>query len=446
MLSYITFSKKKLNLLNSIESEINEHFVELSKENLNALSYPLCVESGAGGHEGVFINLIHSKTKDKVYCGKKIDLKNPNEYIFYSYIVKVIHDKDNKLYTIMNNFYKYMCHYHGIFHKNTNKYYMIMDNAKASFNNPITIDIKIGGFSYRKGENNTEYKKKTFDNYIKSTRHKIINTHMTISSKIGSRVEGITGIVRKINYNILKSPNICTNKNINTYIHKITNKQNGGTFNNYLKNKMINSYLLPKYKKYISNLLKTPSLKDANIVSLLSSFISSSTKKKLKERLMKKNPLSIFNTLLNPSNESNKNILYKFEQDLYDIITNYIKNNLDLLINNKYYFSFVGSSLLFIYDNNQRASVKFIDFGHPVNLYIDGIKLSSKKEKLVQKSVIDYSIGIINIYIMIFYLLNDTEKSKINKLLDILKILDKYIDLLHIKMDNITYKDVYKHL
>ena len=129
-----------------------------------------------------------------------------------------------------------------------------------------------------------------------------------------------------------------------------------------------------------------------------------------KAKLMTTHPLKLLIILL-LANYIDKNILNDFENSLYKIINFYIKVNIENYQSGKKYFSFVGSSLLFSfgYSTTQKrigGEIKLIDFGHPVNFFMDRIKLKETQNNkiLVIKSLFDYSMGVINLYFMITYL------------------------------------------
>lgn len=402
------------NLLKKIENNIQNNYIQSNNHKNSS-----CHEERSSGKENFFIDIIY---KNKIYCGKKIDIHNPNEFLFYHFL------KDNH-HKIFQKFKEHICQYYGIY-KSINKkeinYYMIIDNLKNGFDNPITIDVKIGGYTFREGENNTKYKKLLFNNFIKSHRHYFLDQIMTISSSMGFRVESITGISKKNNNNILKYNNLLNINNIDII--------NNSTYN---------------LQEYIENLLKTKSLKNKKLFSSLYN-----QKIILKYNLMQTNIFHIFHTLL-PFNNKNKIILEGFENDLYKLITHFIKNNFNELKKDGSYFSFIGSSILFIYGkykNTFKGCIKLIDFAHPVNLFIEDIMLKSNKKhiQLVKYSVIDYSIGIINLYIIISFLLLDEKMIFKNRFYDVLKILNDIFEyLFEIKKytpKKIIYKNIYKML
>jgi hypothetical protein len=142
-----------------------------------------------------------------------------------------------------------------------------------------------------------------------------------------------------------------------------------------IDNNEYNMYM--KFDFYIKNLLKISSLSQPFYTRNKLRYLSSN-KTRLKSSLMIKNPLTIFkqnfDSHINKSQEKeNKIILNMFEEDLYDIIDRYVYKN----ITGNYFFSsfsFIGSSLLFTYEkdgDNSKGKVNFIDFGHPINFFIE---------------------------------------------------------------------------
>ena len=354
-------------------------------------------------------------------------------------------------------FSEYISNYYGIF-KKEKKYYMIFENLKQDYKKPITIDIKIGSSTFRKGEDDTQLKRSRGLNIndVKTIRHHLIDTVYTISGKVGSRVEGITGIERSIKKNVYnRSIADYNSSNVDIVINKISNIIKIIDTNEY------NLYM--KYDLYMKNLLKISSLRQPFYVRNNSLFYYiSGNKTKLKSSLMIKNPLTIFkqnfDSHINESQEKeNKIILNMFEEDLYDIIDRYVYKN----ITGSYFFSsftFIGSSLLFTYEkdgDNSKGKVNFIDFGHPINLFIRYIKLdkfnkNKKYSTLFIKAIFDNSISIINLYIMIFFVLNDELIYK--RLLRVLEILTILIKKIFYGINNkiifnkITYEKIYKKI
>ena len=199
-----------------LEKDQTGYFILINKNNRNErisieldLSLIPCVESGAGGHAGAFINVIEINKetlnkstsinyKNVIYCAKIINPKKPNEFLFYRYIYK----KENE--GKYEDFKEYICQYKGIIeyeHDGKKIKYMIIENAKSNVRNAITIDFKVGSITYLYGENNTEFRNKSKYAAI-SNRGKIYTqgtlNQITMSRKIYARIEGITGIVYKL--------------------------------------------------------------------------------------------------------------------------------------------------------------------------------------------------------------------------------------------------------
>ena len=369
--------------------------------NIDQLIIP-CVESGAGGHIGDFINIVNIKKEvlnssvieknkiTEIFCGKRIDHKHPNEFLFYKYI----YEHPDKY----QDFIKFICAYKGVVkytreevNKGVTKYYenefMIIENAKKSVRSAITIDFKIGSTTYRYGENQSEMKDKP-DSILKILTQGSINK-ITMSHRIYSRIEGITGI----NNNII-------NSHLSSILEKRSDefKTNLPEFLKLISNE--------KYRKIIGSFLSAKSLK----IQICSSEIS---KKCKKTRKMRSHPLKIFDILYN-HNDIDDNVLTDFEKKLFLIIQCIIIPNFENINDLNKCFSFIGSSLLFVIGDDpiipdkKIGDVKLIDFGHPVNLFMEHIKLKNKKKSqidLVKYSIIDYSIGIFNLYFIICYFL-----------------------------------------
>jgi hypothetical protein len=356
-----------------------------------------CIESGAGGHVGDFINIVYIEDLNKIniteiFCGKRIDHENPNEFLFYKYIYN--HQ------TEYENFTKFICAYKGVVKytqkkvidgvtKSYKNEFMIIENAKKSVKNAITIDFKVGSTTYRYGENNSEFKDKS-NSVLKIFTQGSLNA-ITMSKTIYSRIEGITGIKNAIidpKLSGKRSDKLKTN--LDAFLGSITN--------------------VP-YRSIIRTLLSAKSFK----IPICSSDLPLiKTKKCKKTRKMRTHPLKLLDILYKNTNTNtniNNDVLLGFKLALHKIITEFINPNYDKIKNSGNYFSFVGSSLLFVIGNDpvnttkKIGDIKLIDFGHPVNLFMEHIKLDEDKQQLVIKSTIDYSIGILNLYFIISYFL-----------------------------------------
>jgi len=389
-----------------------------------------CSEFGRGGHANALINIVkildlnnptvNNPTVNKIYCGKIINYKKPNEFLFYQYIYNNI--------TEFENFSKFICEYKGVI-KFNNIYYIIIENAKNNLKNTITIDFKIGKVTYYEGENSSNCTN-TENSHLKKTKLNILNSH-TMSSLIGTRIGGITGI-NEIGSMFYSTSSEYVN-NINNFIEQITLDKvtsiNIVDRNNKIK-KIYNTPFSNSYsicKKHLKIILSASFSSFSSSIAL--SIFSILDKRSEKLILMRVNPLKILDVLF-IEKKINLDILYNFKEILNDIILTFIIPN----FYSSRPFSFVASSFLFIIGNDANnkkvGSIKLIDFGHPVNLFMNKIKLNNSKTPIIKKSLYDYSLSIINLYFIISYFIyckneiknwvNKEETAILNSLVSIL--------------------------
>jgi len=174
-----------------------------------------CQDKSSGGHQGAILSI------DKKTCIKKISQLN-NENKFYN--------KHNELIkngiTILKN---YIPKYNGICILNDIKYIQF-ENLKGLFNQPLSIDIKIGYKSASKKiiKNKT---KKIYKIYSKLIKHYILDKFMSQSSNVGFRIEGVSlpNNIKLSKFDVMKS-------NINKILdYYFTNDKNNKNLNLFIK-------------------------------------------------------------------------------------------------------------------------------------------------------------------------------------------------------------------
>lgn len=137
-----------------------------------------CIKNEMGGHKGDVINVVEG---DKIYCGKKIKIKNGQEqfreYRFYLQMKSLI--KYDGLSIIWNQYLPNILIPLCKLESN----YMILENVFSVFgdNNFDFLDIKLGPKSAFFHDHN---------NKIKSIKHNMLDNVLTTSSTYGFRIEG----------------------------------------------------------------------------------------------------------------------------------------------------------------------------------------------------------------------------------------------------------------
>lgn len=425
----------------------------------------LCVSSGMGGHAGAFLNI---KIKDSIYCGKIISPKDTRELEFYKFMNDNV---DKPFYGTFNQFIPQL---HGIIavknNKNINKflgaqlkynyYYCIaLDNMKKDIKDPVFIDIKIGAYTAKNSGR------------VKTGFHKIINEKQSFSRAVGSRVEGYSS---PRNLQRDRRPDITPGYLVGSYIsrqnifqEKYIKKFEKDT---YLEEKIkdVFTFLENQNLNFLNKYIKSFLFENVQEKSVLSTSIHLPNEKKtFKDRIKRANPFLLLNISLEDiypqNNEINNNIkksiqnainqkkltteqqekaIYKpgkldkdnsikikilndIELGLFNIIKDYILPNYNSFINGGACFSFTGSSVGIIFTgnansakaenaNSAKAIVKLFDFGHP-ETYGTGFPRdkNNNKRNIMGWAINDYSYGIINLYIMVYFNLLIYNKNNI---------------------------------
>ena len=156
---------------NSISSNNNS-----TRKCTQPTSINYCQDKSSGGHQGTIFSI------NKNTCIKKMSKIN-NEIIFYNKHKKLI---DNGI-TVLSD---YIPKYNGICKLNDSNFFE-MENLKGLFEQPLSIDIKLGYQTVSKKiiKNKTN---KFFQIYSKLAKHYILDKFMTHSAKNGFRIEGVS--------------------------------------------------------------------------------------------------------------------------------------------------------------------------------------------------------------------------------------------------------------
>ncbi len=445
-------------------------------EKANRDRQTLCVSSGMGGHAGAFVNVMINKN---TYCGKIINPGDTTELEFYKFM------NDNADKPFYGTFNQFIPQLHGIVavKNNTNinkffglryKYYycIALDNMKKGIEKPVFIDIKIGAYTAK----NAGIKKEAL--------HKIINDKQSFSRAVGSRVEGYSS---PNNLKRDRRPDITPGRAYGSYISRqnIFQEKYIKKFEDFTglegKIKGVFTFLKKQKLEFMNNYIKSFLFETAQEKSVLSTHIHLPNKKTtFKDRIKRANPFLLLNIslediypqdndidknikskkqkLINDKKMTNKQIketeynlgkldadnsikikiLNDIELGLFNIINDYILPNYNSFINGGACFSFTGSSVGIIFTgkatgvSDAKAIVKLFDFGHP-ETYGTGFSgdKSNNKRNIMGWAINDYSYGIINLYIMVYFNLLIYNKKE---------ILEKYEE--HIK-NNEPLKNTY---